>query len=186
MVKKEVKIRGKIYRIKDEGFTHINIYSQANTYLGRQLSNFQQADIKTKHGRFLSLEGYYHWLKLTNSIENAQIPRPERWELKQHLHPLRISTGKCAQDLGRKLRSELIANQVWIIDVPTEEIDQNFEDALYTRIMDDSPLREALILNDLPFTHYYTYNDSIYHKPHYDWLVDRLDNVIERIMEALA
>jgi hypothetical protein len=45
-----------------DGLTHINIYSQAKTALGRALSNFNDNWITTLDGDFASIEAYWYWL----------------------------------------------------------------------------------------------------------------------------
>ena len=39
-----------MYKPKDDGITHINIYSQGKTQLGRFLSNFEPSPIETEDG----------------------------------------------------------------------------------------------------------------------------------------
>lgn len=46
-----------------EGQNHINIYSKSKTVLGRYLSHFQEAEINTQDGLFMSIEAYWYWLK---------------------------------------------------------------------------------------------------------------------------
>ena len=51
---------------RDDGKTHINIYSCGQTDLGRALSNFspipEGGEIETPDGPFHTIEGYYFWL----------------------------------------------------------------------------------------------------------------------------
>lgn len=45
-----------------DGINHINIYSKGATKLGRFLTNMSNIPVKTQHGVFESLEGYWYWL----------------------------------------------------------------------------------------------------------------------------
>ena len=47
---------------KQDGISHVNIYSQGKTELGRMLSNFYHYQVITKDGNFTSVEGYWYWL----------------------------------------------------------------------------------------------------------------------------
>ena len=49
---------------EEDGVTHINIYSQARTELGRMLSNFYHYGFDCVDGHFESVEGYWYWLSL--------------------------------------------------------------------------------------------------------------------------
>jgi hypothetical protein len=57
-----------IYKSKDDGITHINIYSKGKTELGRWLSNFTYHPIETEDGKFDSVEGYW----VINHIDNIR------------------------------------------------------------------------------------------------------------------
>ena len=48
----------------NDGVDHINVYSKGATELGRFLTNMNNIPVNTKHGRFQSVEGYWHWLKI--------------------------------------------------------------------------------------------------------------------------
>ena len=52
-----------------DGIDHINIYSKGKTLIGRQLSNFAEIPFDhPKHGKFMSVEGYWYWLSCKDDI----------------------------------------------------------------------------------------------------------------------
>jgi len=50
------------YDSKDDGITHINIYSKGKTLLGKMLSNWSYYPIYLVLGRFNSIEGLIFYL----------------------------------------------------------------------------------------------------------------------------
>lgn len=157
-----------------EGETHINIYSNSNCSLGRLLSNFQYMPSDTPHGRFNSMEGYYHWLKLKLAID-AYDGVLEGWV--ERLEQLRYVHGITAQRIGRTLRNELIANKVRINDIPTEEFNRLFKYALLTKIMSHRELYLEMMDNRLPFVHYYMMDGKIIYKPRFSWLSNLITEI---------
>jgi hypothetical protein len=76
-----------VYDPKQDGVSHLNVYSKARTQLGRHLSNFDYAPIETEGGVFASVEGYWYWLGCSHSDRDL----------------LRSVSGYEAKALGRKL-----------------------------------------------------------------------------------
>jgi hypothetical protein len=58
-----------IFDPKDDGITHINVYSKAKTELGKFLSNFSKCDLKTEDGDFQSVEGLWYFLQITDEYK---------------------------------------------------------------------------------------------------------------------
>lgn len=56
----------------EDGITHLNLYSKANTELGRFCSNFAKCTIETEDGHFDSIEGYWSWLSISEENENRE------------------------------------------------------------------------------------------------------------------
>lgn len=169
----KVTINGNDYFSEDDGVTHINIYSGGKTPLGRFLSNFTYATTETPHGRFNSLEGYYHYLKSTMAIIGSPNSNELFHQYNDTLYQLRQASGKSAQHFGRALRQQLMANGVWFDD--TQSIIKNglFVEALKSKIS-SSGYRERFLASTLPFTHYYLFGNTINFKPHYNDLSDVL------------
>src|ERR1041384_4927148 len=80
------------YLPRDDGLTHLNVYSKAKTLLGRLLSNFANTPVDLGvDGCFKSIEGYWYWLGLKESDPLRDM--------------LREAVGGAAKALGRKLRA---------------------------------------------------------------------------------
>lgn len=58
-----------------DGLNHYNVYSNAKTIVGRMASNFESAPnagFDTPHGKFRTLEGYYHVLRLVDYFASCE------------------------------------------------------------------------------------------------------------------
>lgn len=130
-----------------DGTDHINVYSKGNTQLGRMLSNFYQAEIFTRYGSFMSIEGLWYWMGLSHEWDNPAI------------NPLRDLSGNAAKLKGQELRKRF---------GQTEHPD--FEGAILRateyKIISKPQLLQMYLENDLPLVHYYVmrgaavFNDS--------------------------
>ena len=117
---------------KDDGITHVNVYSQGQTKLGRALSNFTRAPFEVpEHGKFESIEGYWYWLGCKDDR-------------------LRFAVGYAAKKLGRELKASDWNNE------------PDFKAYIITALkakLDAHPwIKDALKLNSLPLAHYYVFN----------------------------
>lgn len=133
-----------------DGIDHINIYSKANTQLGRLLSNW--AHIPFEHpedGHFHSVEGYWYWLKLEG--------HPRRDEL-------RALYGFRAKDLGRTLAPDRIPLPV--------KAREKIKQALRLKTSASSELRRLMMHNELPYKHYYVYGGLVREPQSDKWLVE--------------
>lgn len=133
-----------MYDPKDDGKTHINIYSKGRTKLGKWLSNFTECKIKTKHGTFKSVEGYWYWLGV----------RDDR--LKQLF-------GFPAKMLGRSISPKK--------ELSKSKFKGYIKKAIKEKINNNKAMKKRFIKSTLPFTHYY-YKDGIVSYPvKHLWLV---------------
>ena len=175
----KVTINGNDYLPADDGITHINIYSNGATQLGRFLSNFSFSPITTDHGHFCSMEGYYHYIKSLLAIQHS----PQALDLRDRYHvgltQLQSLHGKAAQQYGRVLRRELMADGVWFDDKTSIVKLEWFITALKSKLMTSS-LYPVFLESTLPFTHYYVYGKNINHKPHYNDLSEVLTTLREQ------
>lgn len=168
-----VNINGVDYNAKDDGETHINVYSQGKTVLGRFLSNFTRTDSETNHGKFRSLEGYYHYLRGLIALEHSQRATKEH---SVRLNDLRYVDGNFAQALGRKIRNDFIKDSIQYHELD-EEFLGHFKDALISKVR-HREFGPMFYDSSLPFTHYYIVgNGGIYHHPRFDWLSNMLEDI---------
>lgn len=168
-----------------DGESHINIYSNGGTELGRLLSNFTYLPSDTPHGEFASLEGYYHYLKILISLErykcNAEAitSRGEAIrDLYNRIEALRGMYGRAAQQRGRKIRAHMIKASLRVQDRPNNEFNRCFRYALLSKVLGNKNLYEQLLESRLPLVHYYQspMGEVIYQK-RFDWLPDHIEAI---------
>lgn len=122
---------------KDDGVTHINIYSQGKTDLGKALSNFSHHPFcHPEHGLFASVEGYWYWL--TRQDDDLR-----------HLY------GFKAKELGRSLPEV----KQW----HPHQFEGYVCQALDAKLEKHSEIMEQLKASVLPLEHYYAkyYGDKL-------------------------
>lgn len=97
-----------------DGINHINIYSKGRTALGKYLSMFQMCDVwyTTPHGKFKTLEGYYHFLRILEYYEYVDGKPIEEWAkdprlMNSDVSVLKHADGSEAIRYGRKLKKEI-------------------------------------------------------------------------------
>lgn len=172
----KVTIAGNDYFSNDDGITHINIYSNGATPLGRFLSNFTHCTVETPHGKFESLEGYYHYIKSLIALAGTVNTEVLYAQFMPELDQLHWLYGKAAQQHGRLLRQQLMTAGAWFDDTRSIVCTEWFIHALKNKIA-NSEFKVAFLASTLPFTHYYVYGHSINHKPHYNDLSDVLTDL---------
>lgn len=131
-----------------DGIDHINVYSRAQTRLGRFLSNFEHSPIKTPDGVFSSLEGYWYWLRTGD----------ER---------LRTLVGYDAKKLGKKLP------RAFKFDVAKFKHALKLKVIHYKEYLDMEPLWSQL---EIPLVHYYVYEGKPKFTDH-SWVVEYLEDL---------
>lgn len=121
-----------LYNPENDGIDHINVYSQANTELGRFLSNFAHYPQNTPDGEFESLEGYWYWLKTYD-------------DRLRHLH------GVDAKRLGRSLPAVSQVDKSKFKKALKIKVFDNKEFLLNSSLWNNI---------EIPLTHYYVYNGN--------------------------
>lgn len=139
----------------NDGVDHINIYTKANTALGKWMSNLSFSPFThPDFGSFLCVEGAWHWF-FTGCQYNE-------FRFKSGFEARKLA------DLYKKdkvnLDRELTAFEKMII--------QQF---IHTKFETYSSKLEEFKQSELPFAHYYYYGDKlkpkVHYLPQYDWLV---------------
>ncbi len=119
---------------KEDGISHINIYSQAKTQLGRFLTNFSDCNIQTEDGPFRTIEGYWYWLACQDDR-------------------LRTTDGWGSKKLGRELRAP---------DWPTvPDFEKKILKAISIKLQDPWCIEALIRSGTLPFFHYYVYGSKV-------------------------
>lgn len=126
-----------------DGITHINIYSKAETELGRFLTNFAYCPISTDEGVFNSVEAYWGYLKINPDNK-------EREQLRE-LYGLK----------AKQKTNEILKNQGTRYERP--DFDDKIDEAIRLKFSTDMAktvfTKYKDILN-LPITHYYYFGDK--------------------------
>jgi len=136
---------------KEEGITHINIYSRSNSTLGRILSNWSPCGINTCLGKFLSIEGLIYYM---GSFDES----------------LRSVCGYEAKQLGEKLDRNIRLPE----DVFKRIIIGGMESKIEALM---PPFRKEFIRSVLPLTHYYIYGTKVVEIPKWQWQVDEWERI---------
>lgn len=131
---------------KEDGISHINIYSKAQTELGRYLSNFSDCNIETEDGFFRTIEGYWYWL----GCGDERLRNLSGWECKK---------------LGRELRAP---------DWPkTDGFEKKILKAIAEKICSRPACVTWMVQSGtLPFFHYYSYNGKVIMPKDGLWMID--------------
>ena len=155
----------------EDGVTHINIYSKGQTELGRMLTNFSKFPIVTEDGTFMSVEGYWYYLSISEN-------EPRREELRK-------AYGFWAKKLGKEILEETNGGK-------NSRFDKRFEEKILKAIWYKFKRNTHLLTNknkNLPFEHYYNYGGKVIDvKEKYLWMVEGIskmrDVLIARMCET--
>lgn len=142
------------YTPLNEGVDHINMYSGSALPVGKALSNFATGNIHTRHGRFMSMEGYWYWLSTGM-----------RHEVLRHL------SGLAAKKEGKSHEKVFV-----------DDFELYIKEALTCKILTWSSIVGGLRrYPDLPIVHYYYYgepdNCKIVELPEQQWMVDWINQL---------
>lgn len=144
-----------------DGITHINIYSQGKTQLGKMLTNFSRFHIVTSDGDFESVEGYWHWL----GIEDC--PEKEK---------LRNLYGYSAKKYGAELKQFKKSRT-------DEEFEKKILKAIWYKVKRNAKLFTVDNIN-LPLEHYYLFGTKIHNvKGKYIWMIEGIEKMREYLIK---
>lgn len=134
---------------ENDGIDHINVYSKGNTELGRFLTNFAHSPFECEDGHFESVEGYWYWLSTKDD-------------------DLRLLHGWKAKELGRKLEG-----QDWCEE---SEFKRKILASIKQKIDTYPEMKERFKNSNLPFVHYYVYNEKIVKPKEGKWIMNFLES----------
>lgn len=139
-----------------DGVDHINVYSKGKTSIGKFLSNFERSPIETEDGHFESIEGYWYWL----SCKDDKLRKLYGWQAKQY---------------GRSVRAK-----DWSDD---PEFKRKICAAIEIKVINKYPKMEFswAMCEDLPFKHYYVYEDKIIEPSDGKWIIEFLEELRTRL-----
>ena len=131
---------------KEDGITHINVYSKGKTHLGRQLSNFAHTPFHhPKYGYFASVEAFWYWYSAWTHFEVK-------------FDALRAIHGFQAKKVGLILRDEQLRQKTPLPDAV--DFEQQVKAALLAKLEENAELKAELGSNTLPLIHYYTWGEG--------------------------
>jgi hypothetical protein len=141
---------------REDGITHINIYSRANTSLGKALSNWTPCTIKTSIGEFRSIEGLIFFM---GSFDDR----------------LRKAVGFEAKQLGEKLDRG--------IRLPDDIFKKIIIEGMKSKLIYlDKKLFEEFFMSKLPLTHYYRYDTKVIEIPKWQWQVEEWEKIRREVI----
>jgi hypothetical protein len=145
---------------KEEGITHFNIYSKANSQVGRVLSNWIPCTIETSIGEFRSIEGLIFYLGSFNE-------------------QLRGMVGYDAKKFGEKVDRGIRLPEDIFRRIIIEGMESKLEHV-------NREIFNKFIFSDLPLTHYYHYDNMIHEIPKWQWQVDEWEKIRKRLRHDLS
>lgn len=175
-----------------DGETHINIYSAGMTEIGRMASNFYDSYTTTPLGKFRTLEGLYHVLRIAEYLVSTGKVADYSWnELRvicPELHTLLTCDGPTAIKLGRELKRAVYGGTSYRPGAFSKEAELVFVKALVQKLYDLTlngrklgvKLSERLY-GETQLTHYYVYGGKAVWPPHYEWLPELIAGVVQHI-----
>ncbi|ANZ48259.1 hypothetical protein ASESINO_246 [Erwinia phage vB_EamM_Asesino] len=192
-----------------DGLNHYNIYSQARTLLGKMASNFySQPEGKyfdTVDGRFLTLEGYYHYLRILDyamytycrDIEPAPLLTTDNMATAvmremvarfPDIRKLAKYEGADCIRIGRSLKAAIYGGTDYRPGAFSAFSAHRFMTAmvfkLHTLTIDGVSLGNILsaqVHAGVPLLHYYVMNGRQINPPHSDWLPGVVAQIVQHI-----
>lgn len=170
-----------MYLPKDDGITHMNVYSNARTELGRALSNFHHHPYgtyyRTPHGEFKTLEGYYHYLRIIEMMDLKGLDCTIE-ELCPDVNLLRHEAGHAVIKSGRRIKNGAFGRYRYRPKAPTTHTTTAFITALVNKLSTESlGVKLSQVMCDgLALSHYYYYpiSDTTVYPAGGEWLVTLL------------
>lgn len=166
---------------KEDGKTHINVYSKGKTSLGRALTLMNNNKIFTRHGEFVSFEAYYHFLKFYFAYQldcsTSKFEDPPYFVIRDIL-----MYEKCQNAKERSYY--LKKNGLWKdMDFSKYSRLPEFRERIYAaqlyRLKTNKWYKENFLLNDLPFLHYYIYSGKVVLATNHQWVAEQLNYIRE-------
>lgn len=138
-----------------DGVNHFNIYSHGRTELGVFLSHFTRHPMDTAHGRFMSMEGYWYWLRYRDD-------------------QIRELSGIQAKKYGQ----ELAKNCINICPTTSSEFREYILNATTEKLITMPPrLRSELAATRLPLIHAYEHQGKYSFQNSMDFIIGHINHL---------
>ncbi len=139
-----IKYNGVVLDPKNDGITHINIYTKGKTDIGRVMTNMYHEDIEIDGITFPSIETYWHWLGVKSEYKDK----------------IKNLSGFLAQKQGRIYKKEYGRDT----SLSEEEFNKKIYDAIVLKGKKHLDLFKSLDKNNTLFVHYYDIYGNIVDK----------------------
>lgn len=194
--------------VSTDGINHYNIYSQAKTLIGQMASNFESSPtggFETPHGRFTTLEGYYHilrvidfavategddypmWQHKTEILRDLTILQTYATPFKEIDELFRLDGASCIR-VGRELKRKLYGGTNYHPGAFSAHAERCFMIAVVRKlhVIDYNGRRLGNVLAEIvqqriPLDHYYVMQGRIIRPKHGEWLPDLITRIVEHI-----
>lgn len=147
---------------REDGVSHINIYSRGQTELGRMLSHFYRSPFKHPfYGKFNSMEGFWYYVKAAKPDDQ-----------------LRRLVGFEAKLYGKEL--------------PTGPLYDSFYDVIveanFHKIVQNPRIAQLMVDSTLPFDHYYLFPPGpiFVRQAGFEWLVKGFEDIRAELKSSAA
>ncbi len=149
-----------------DGADHINIYSNAKTQLGKLLSNFTFCTLVTEEdGAFSSIEGYWYWLLAPiNNFDREKLRDLYGFEAKKVGQNLIGGDWPKAQDLN------LFKTKI--------------KQSMKLKLEQNPVIKEMFIKSELPFTHYYVFDNRIVKAKGCKWILEEWERLRKEMKDG--
>lgn len=136
------------FKRENDGIDHINVYSKSRSKLGRSLSNFAHTPITLQDNYFESVESWWYWTKMININKTTLFPVFSD----EQLFEITTKVGKDAKSYFR----ELYPDDSGSFNPTKEEL----KIAYKQKLIQHPEIKDLLLLNKLPISHYYMMFDK--------------------------
>lgn len=162
---------------KTDGEDHINIYSKGKTRLGVMLSNMSEFGFTHPlYGRFPSVESFWYFNKFRSR---------SNWKKKKRdsvLFEFRKLSGFGAKQRARELDPEIDTNDKF--GGLSNHFKDEIKEALRCKVFQIPMIAGLLINSELPFRHYYVFDENDYEPAEYSWIPDYFEKLRGEIKKA--
>jgi len=163
---------------KEDGVTHINVYSKAATKLGCFLSNFYPVDLEISGEHYRSIEAYWYSLWAESVVDEKTASGGAYRNLQSKV---KGSYGYQAKMLGKNLMKLAFGGEIPEGSLPDTNFQKKIISAIRQKLWKYPEYLELFKESRLPFAHYYFFgtvdNATVVDANRHPWLINGLENL---------
>lgn len=183
----------------NEGVNHINIYSKSNNALGKFLTNMNNYPVETPHGKFRSVESYYHCRKLLKffslidtGMTQSRIDSIATMFMMKDCYDSKALYKKTMGVIHQGIKADGLnktVDDIIVEAVTSDEFRNDILAAIDWKIQNAIPeFKDLMLENTLPYHHYYYYgkidNCKIHYLLDHYWMLDGIVDSIEKLRNS--